>query len=310
MKKRIIPLISLLLVLCACFSVFIPAYAAQTVSGNRSVDGVAYKLSEDGEYYTVVGRSEDFPKLTIVSDIDGIPVTGISDYAFTNTKSLTEIVIPSSVTVIGKSAFRFCENLVSVTLPARLTYLPEECFYDCKILSNIVLPKTLIGIGDRAFYNCTMLGELAVPASVTEIGYDVFHGCESIILDVSANPIADQYAKDNNVNTDFKNSSGYFLMIVGIALAAAAVLFTVFAVWFKSHVKKHPKHDPTIYIDKFFSAIERFFGFFAKKIRICFDFIAKHTVRFVNYLGKKSRERKLKKAEKRELSKKQDNDTE
>lgn len=306
MKRYIRAFLSVLIMLAVLTVSGVSALGAETVSGNRSVDGVAYKLSDDGEYYTVVGRSEDFPKLTIVSDIDGIPVTEIADNAFTNTSSLTEISIPASVTSIGKAAFRFCENLMTVTLPARLKYLPEECFYDCRILKTITLPKTLIGIGDRAFYNCTMLGDLSIPSSVTDIGYDTFHGCESIVLDTSENELAAQYARDNNINTDFKNTSTYFFILILIGIAVALVLFALFVKWFRGHIEKHPSHDPTIYLDRFTARVGRLFGFIGDKISIAVKFILSKLTAFIDAVGRWNRQRNLRKAEKKSKDKKSD----
>lgn len=300
MKKTLSAFISLILLICTFCSLAFPALAANTVAGNKSVDGVAYRLSDDGEYYTVVGYSEDFPKLTIVGEIDGIPVTSIAESAFQNCASLTEIVIPGSVSTVGKAAFRFCENLISVTLPSRLTYIPEECFYDCKLLKKIVLPETLIGIGDRAFYNCTMLSKLTVPASVTDIGHEVFHGCESIVLDVSKNEIAASYASENNVNTDFKNTTAYFMIFAVGGIVIAVIIFAILVAIFKKHVASHPSHDPTIYIDRFFIALGKPFRYLYGKLAVAVRFLLNLLSKGIDALGRISRQRKLKKAEKKQ----------
>ncbi|MBR2474869.1 MAG: leucine-rich repeat domain-containing protein [Clostridia bacterium] len=298
-KKRFGALLCAVLILCVLLTAYTSVFAAETIAGNKSVDGVAYKLSDDGTFYTVVGYSEDFHKLTIVAEIDGIPVTAISESAFQNNSRLTEIFIPASVTSIGKSAFRFCENLVSVTLSGSLTSIPEECFYDCSMLKNITLPKNLTEIGDRAFYNCTMLSKIKIPAAVTSIGYDTFHGCESIVLDISENDYASNYARENNINTDFRNTTAYFMLLMLLGIAVATVLFLILSFFMRKHIKKHPSHNPGIYIERFFIHIGNGFGFVFDKIGKLFNLLKARITLAVNRLGEFIRARRLKKAEKK-----------
>lgn len=303
MKKRFCAFLCVILVICAVLPTGIFVSAAETIAGNRSVDGVAYKLigdeRDENAYYTVVGYSEEFPKLTIVNEIDGIPVTVITESAFVNNQSLTEISIPASVTTIEKAAFRHCKNLVTVTLSASLTSIPEECFYDCVMLKNIVFPNKLVSIGDRAFYNCTMLKDVKIPRSVTEIGYDAFHGCESIVFDASENEYAAQYAVENNINTDFKNTGTYFLLMMLLGTVVATVLFLIIAFFMRKHIKKHPSHNPGIYIEKFFIGIGKFFGFIFGKIEFVLKLIGKYVSILLNRIGELMRARRLKKAEKK-----------
>ena len=121
-RKKYIILLSVLLALALVCSVF--SFGAETIAGNRDVGGVAYKLSDNGEYYTVVGYSESFPTLTIVASIDGIPVTAIAESAFKNNVTVNKIEIRAQLTSIGDSAFRSCENLTTINIPASLTELP------------------------------------------------------------------------------------------------------------------------------------------------------------------------------------------
>jgi len=297
-KKRLGALLCAIFTLYALLTAVTGVFAAETIAGNKIVDGVAYKLSDDGTFYTAVG-CEDLPKLTIVDEIDGIPVTAIAKSAFQNKPYLTEISISASVTTIGASAFRFCENLITVRLSSSITCIPEDCFYDCALLKNITLPKKLTEIADRAFYNCTMLSDIKIPASVTSIGYDTFYGCESIVLDVSENDYAAQYADDNNINTDFKNTTTYFMILMLIGIAVATALFIIFAFFMRKHIKKHPSHNPGIYIERFFGCIGRGVDFIFDKIGKLFKLIGSKIALGVNRLGEFKRSRRLKKAEKK-----------
>ena len=259
------------------FLILFSAVSAYTVNENKYVDGVAYKLSEDGSYYTVVGYSDVIPNVEIASEIDGIPVTAIAESAFQNNADIVKVSVPDSVKTIGTAAFRNCANLTSVTLPSGLTALPGECFYDCRVLKSVNLPDSLQSIGDFCFQNCTLLGNVTVPASVTEIGYDAFLNCESILLDVSKNPYAADYAARFNINTSFEGTTGYFLMMIGIGTAVGLVIVSVLIFAGKKYFSAHPDKAPSIWLSKLFAPVGKLLklivSFISKIINYCIDFL-------------------------------------
>ncbi|MBO4410147.1 MAG: leucine-rich repeat protein, partial [Spirochaetales bacterium] len=51
--------------------------------------------------------------------------------------SLTEVVIPGSVTAIGESAFKFCTKLAAITIPGSVTSIGAEAFYGCDSLATV-----------------------------------------------------------------------------------------------------------------------------------------------------------------------------
>ena len=107
-------------------------------------------------------------------------VTSIGNGAFAVCRSLSEIVIPSSVTSIGKSAFSFCDSLSEIVIPSSVTSIGDYAFSDCRSLSEIVIPSSVTSIGDRAFSDCRSLSEIVIPSSVTSIGDYAFLGCRSL----------------------------------------------------------------------------------------------------------------------------------
>ena len=243
-----------------------------TVTAAEDDSGAVYKISEDGTYVIITGYSEEFPKIEIPAEIDGLPVTEIAQNAFTNNVDLYSIVLPDTVTVIGEDAFRNCRSLVSVKLPASLKELPMNCFFGCSVLKTIVLPETLEKIGEFCFEGCTKLGSVKIPASVTEIGYDAFVHCENILLDVSENEYAAAYAIEYNVNTDYTGTSQYFWTVIGISVAVALVFFFVVSMIYLRYLKTHPEKNPNIFIfrvlGKVYDALSMFF-------KIIFDLIIK-----------------------------------
>mgnify|MGYP002523255243 CR=1 FL=1 len=89
-------------------------------------------------------------------------VTTISDWAFSNCTSLTEITIPESVTTIGYGAFSGCSSLTKITIPASVTSIGDGVFSGCSSLTEIIIPEGVTSIGDRAFSGCSSLTEITV----------------------------------------------------------------------------------------------------------------------------------------------------
>ena len=121
-------------------------------------------------------------------------VTSIGDSAFYGCNSLSEIVIPSSITSIGDSAFYGCNSLSGIVIPSSVTSICDSAFWGCNSLSEIVIPSSVTSIGDRAFSSCDSLSEIVIPSSVTSIGKSAFWGCNSlseIVIPSSVTSIGD-----------------------------------------------------------------------------------------------------------------------
>lgn len=79
--------------------------------------GLEYTLNDDGESYSVTGIGEylyDEIYVHIPSYYNGLPVTSIGNYAFSNNKSIISIYIPELITNIGDRAFDGCVSLESI----------------------------------------------------------------------------------------------------------------------------------------------------------------------------------------------------
>ena len=107
-------------------------------------------------------------------------VTSIGDWAFYDCKSLKSLVIPDGITSIGDLAFSGCSSLSSIVIPASVTSIKKGAFSGCSSLSSIFIPASVTSIGDRAFYDCRSLAYIVIPASVTSIGDRTFYNCKSL----------------------------------------------------------------------------------------------------------------------------------
>ena len=102
-------------------------------------------------------------------------------------KTVTNVVIPKGITIIGDNAFGFCTFLTSVEIPNSVTSIGNSAFY-CTSLTSIEIPNSVTSIGNYAFSGCTSLTSIEIPSSVTSIGNGAFEGCTSLeVFSVSDN---------------------------------------------------------------------------------------------------------------------------
>ena len=109
-----------------------------------------------------------------------IPDSAFSNEKWLDCKELKSVIIPDTVTTIGKCAFFGCENLASITLPNSLTEIGEYAFYGCEKLTSIIIPNSVVEIGRAAFECCGSLKTITLPASLTKIGISLFFYCGAL----------------------------------------------------------------------------------------------------------------------------------
>lgn len=227
------------------FSIGICAFLSFNVNAlerayTQTDDGIVYSINEDGEV-TVEGSAGYVNKVAISDEIEGYPVRYISDSAFYNNSNITSVTISDNVISIGKEAFGNCQKLTKVKLPVGLETIEAGTFIQCGMLTDIVLPDTLKSIGDFAFEGCTRLKNVTIPASVEYIGHEAFITCESLLLDVSQNEYAAEYAAANSIETEYKSSWDYLLLQVILVTIGAILICVVVYIVLKRVIKRKRK---------------------------------------------------------------------
>ena len=154
----------------------------------------------------------------------------ICNHAFWHCNSLSDIVIPSSVTSIGDRAFHWCLSLSDFAIPASVTSIGDRAFEDCSSLKYISIPKSVIGLNGNPFaewngkleclspnfvyeddilfnkdksriisFRNQNIRSYVIPSSVTSIGDYAFWYCDSlseIVIPSSVTSIGDYAFSD------------------------------------------------------------------------------------------------------------------
>ncbi|MDE6411801.1 MAG: leucine-rich repeat domain-containing protein [Clostridia bacterium] len=143
-----------------------------------------FTYSKRGSSYTVTGiaaTAENVTNLRIPYTYNGLPVTGIENFAFENNKAITRVNIPAGVTVIGREAFSGCTNLATVKVGSGLVEIGHAAFSGCAI-TEITIPASVTTINTSAFENCANLETVEMlPANLNLLGEQVFSGCSSLV---------------------------------------------------------------------------------------------------------------------------------
>ena len=100
-------------------------------------------------------------------------ISSLEDRVFENCISLEKVILPESLTLIGKNAFASCKSLKDINVPDGLEEIQSSAFAKCEELTEIILPENTEKIGGNAFNNCKS-SCITVKGSSIEIGKHAF----------------------------------------------------------------------------------------------------------------------------------------
>ena len=174
------------------------------------VTGIPYPVTGGNIYFdkaerAIVGCDKTVTAADIPSAIDGTPVTGIWEEAFSGCSNLTSVTIPDSVTYLTHNTFSgtalyddeanwengilYIDNVLIVAkndfsgncvIKDGTRVIAGTAFFNRSGLTGVTIPNSVTHIGGHAFSACTNLASVTIGNSVTSIGNGAFSGCTSL----------------------------------------------------------------------------------------------------------------------------------
>ena len=120
------------------------------------------------EYPTVAMHWEGFSFNINLEVMPEIPSTINRMPSFEGCTSLTNVVIPDSITEIGSTKFQDCIGLTSVIIPNGVTEIGSSAFNNCTSLESIIIPASITTLYSSIFCNCTSLSNIAFAGTVEQ----------------------------------------------------------------------------------------------------------------------------------------------
>lgn len=162
---------------------------------------------------TITGYTGSGGDVVVPSEVDGLPVTSIGEYAFNSgprsvlisqsspfpvlipqllgspaippplSPAPAPIILPPPSVPIYRAAIVHAvvpKGITSITIPGSVTNIGAFAFSFCTNLTSVTMSNGLVSIGDGAFYKCSRLSQVTIPGSVTAIGNDAFSFCTNL----------------------------------------------------------------------------------------------------------------------------------
>lgn len=185
---------------CFCWNWELPVFA-ETAQTLQTADGIYYEILEN-QTIQITGSKESLLELTIPSEIDGLPVTKIKDYAFVNHTRLRSVCISESVLEIGNYAFMDCSRLEEITVPDTVQDVGWGIFSHTPWLNaqtesyviignqiliaykgtceDVVIPEGVRIVAGFTFENDMTIQSVRLPDSLIALNAYAFAGCRNL----------------------------------------------------------------------------------------------------------------------------------
>jgi len=185
---------------CLCTATFMSKTMAQvTWSLNPTNDTLTISGSgamADYDWGTSPWYSNSATITTVIID-NG--VTTIGNNAFGACSSLTSVSIPNTVTTIGDWAFGYCSSLTSVRIPNSVTTIENYAFYYCYSLAHIYSARSIPPAADNSTFYDANTAVCIVHVPTSKVLYEVADGWKEFVN------IVEDLVNDNVYRTHYLN---------------------------------------------------------------------------------------------------------
>ena len=153
-----------------CYTINVQNHTAALSSYKRNKSEIGVNVTDNWRSWCYQLKSK-IVDIVIPSEIyvnkEKYVVTEISSYAFLHC-NIEKVVIPNTVTVIGKGAFDKCFLLRSITIPNSVVEIGYHAFFDCPKLVSLAIPNSVKRMGGLLVAN-GKLEEIIVPDEEVEL---------------------------------------------------------------------------------------------------------------------------------------------
>lgn len=189
--------------------------SAESSNEEMTYDPFKYKIFQDS-FIKIIDCEESVTEVDIPSEIDGLPVLFIEEYAFKGCASLKSITIPDGINHVKNGAFWDCLSLTSITISDSVISFSRDACIGCNNLIDInvsenneafssengvlfnkdktqlikypegkeekdyIIPNGVVEIYSSAFAECSALTSVTIPDGVESIGAYSFALCPSL----------------------------------------------------------------------------------------------------------------------------------
>lgn len=166
-------------------------YGAAIATQNALASDYTAIVLSDGTYKITKYKGSG-EEITVPESINGVTVSVIGEFAFSQCHSLKKVTLPKSIKLVEKGAFNFCDSLTSIEVSKESVYLTSKdgVLYTAglnKLLcipggksGDFTVPAGVTEIADYAADHCYKLTSLNMRNSVTKIGEHAFSFCWNI----------------------------------------------------------------------------------------------------------------------------------
>lgn len=153
----------------------------------------------------IFGNCQNMEKITLPTTLTSIgQATFMQGDGYTGTTyGLKEITIPSKVTSIAASAF-WGSAIESLVIPASVTEIGKYACRDCAALKSVTINGTVIG--EYMFVSCIRLSTFNISSKLKKIGSNVFNYCSALTQITYDGTLAQWQAIEKGSNWDGRSA--------------------------------------------------------------------------------------------------------
>lgn len=126
-----------------------------------------------------VAKNQATYDITVPEVIDGQQIKSVPYLGFYDDDRIKSIILPSTLTEIGKKAFYGADSLESIDL-SHVEKIGDASFYSCDSLKSVILGNDIEVISSQAFMNCKNLEDITLGRKISTICSQAFSGCRSL----------------------------------------------------------------------------------------------------------------------------------